>query len=113
MDWSKEKILSTVRELREDYLYMSEKDIEKKYADFKKDLGSLYLMVLTPTFNETILINLLEYRDKAKRENIPDMVRDVSVAEAISKKYLYPVVGEPSLADKKKAAKIIAKKYNK
>ena len=49
---------------------------------------------------------------KSVTENIPDMVRDVTVGETLAKRYLYPVVGEPSTDDKRKAASKITSKYN-
>ena len=54
---------------------------------------------------------MLQYRNKADNENIPNLVRDVTIGETMAKKYLYPVVGEPSIQQKKEAAAKVAQKY--
>ena len=68
-------------------------------------------MASAPNFNIQELKNLLAIRDRAKRENTPDIVRDTTVGEIYAKRYLYPVMGEPTLEQKKEAAKKVAKKY--
>ena len=71
----------------------------------------LYYSCMTPDFNMNTLNMMLNYRTKAETENIPDMVRDVTIGESKAKKYLYPVVGEPTIDQKKKAARKVAEKY--
>ena len=110
MDWDTDTILDTVKNLRKDCVYLRESEIESKYADFKEKFPKLYYTTLTPNFNINMLENMLNYRNRAKEENIPDLVRDVTIGEEMAKKYLYPVVGEPTIEQKKKAAKKVAEK---
>ncbi len=111
MDWSKGKILDTVKVLRKDAQTLSESEIDDKYSEFKEKFPKLFYMSLTPNFNIGRLEGLVNYRDKASRDNVPDLVRDVTVSEEFAKEYLYPVVGEPSLEQKRDAAKKVAEKY--
>ena len=110
MDWSTTKILDEVKKLRSDSLTLTESQIESKYSEFKEKFPKLYYTALTPNFNYVMFENMLNYRNKAERDNIPDLVRDVTIGEEMAKKYLYPVVGEPSIKEKKKAAKKVAAK---
>ena len=110
MDWNTETILDTVKKLRHDCVYLKESEIESKYSEFKDNFPKLYYTTLTPNFNMTMLENMLKFRNKAEQENIPDLVRDVTIGEEMAKKYLYPVVGEPTVEQKKKAAKKVAQK---
>ena len=110
MDWNSEKILETVDNLRKDYLYLNENDIMTKYEEFKTLFPKLFYTCLEPSFNHQELKNMLEFRDQAKNSHTPDLVRDTKVGEYMAKKYVYPVTGEPSLEEKKEAAKKVAKK---
>jgi hypothetical protein len=111
MDWTPEKIVSVIENVRKDSLYLTEKDIQIKYKEFMEKFPKLYYSCMTPDFNMNTLNMMLNYRTKAETENIPDMVRDVTIGESIAKKYLYPVVGEPTIDQKKKAARKVAEKY--
>lgn len=110
MDLSNEEILTLVDSLRLDSKTMNESGIKLKYADFIEKFPKLYYLALTPGFNKVMLTNMLNYRTKAKKENIPDLVRDVTIGEEMAKRYLYPVVGEPTIKQKKEAAKKVAVK---
>lgn len=112
MDWSSEKIVKTVEEIRDDFLDLTEIELNSKYSEFKKLFPKLYYTCMEKNFNITELKGLLEFRDKSSKENKPDIVRDATVAEHYSKKYLYPVVGEPTMEQKKEAGKKIAQKMS-
>lgn len=111
MDWSKDKIIDTVKVLRQDAQTLTESDINDKYSEFKEKFPKLFYMALTPNFNVGHLEGLIDYRDKSSRDNVSDLERDIFIGEAFAKKYLYPVVGEPTIDQKKKAAKKVAEKY--
>ena len=110
MDWGGEKIITVIDELRHDYLYMTEEEIFEKYKDFKEFFPKLFYTCLEPNFNSQELKNMLEFRDQAKVTQTPDLIRDTKVGEYMAQKYLYPVVGEPTMDQKKEAAKKVAKK---
>lgn len=110
--WTNEEIINEIKSIRSDTECCTEKEMTKKYETFSKTFPKLYMMSLTPHMNYEMLYKMLNYRKKAVDENIPDMIRDVTIGEMVSEKYIYPIVGEPSLEQKKKAAKIVAKKYN-
>lgn len=110
MDWPREKILDTVESLRKDAREMNERSVHEKYGVFKEKFPKLFYSSLDPNFNIPTLEKLLDYRDKSEKDNVPTLVRDTAVSEEFAKKYLYPVVGEPSLEDKKKAARKIVEK---
>ena len=111
MDWSTDKIVLTVTELKNDSVVLSEKSIRDKYSEFIERFPKLYYTCISPEFNINTLRAMLDYRNKAETENIPNLVRDVTMGETMAKKYLYPVVGEPSIEQKKKAAAKVAQKY--
>jgi hypothetical protein len=111
MDWNTTKIVDTVGELRYDYVTMTERDIRSKYAVFIEKFPKLYYTCIDPNFDMKTLDTLLQYRNKAENENIPNLVRDVTIGETMAKKYLYPVIGEPTIEQKKKAAAKVAQKY--
>lgn len=111
MDWTKDTIINTVKSLRIDARTLKESEINEKYSELKEKFPKLFYMAMTPNFNIDRLGGLLDYRDKATQDNIPELVRDVTVSEEFAKEYLYPVVGEPTLEQKKIAAKKVAEKY--
>jgi hypothetical protein len=111
MDWSTSKIIETVKELRDDANTMPERDIKAKYDTFIEKFPKLYYTCIAPNFDMKTLETMLQYRNKADNENIPNLVRDVTIGETMAKKYLYPVVGEPSIQQKKEAAAKVAQKY--
>lgn len=112
MDWSHNKIINTVKSLRNDSHSLNESQINEKYSEFKEKFPKLFYMCMTPNFDIECLNGLLNFRDKAERDNISDLERDVAVGEKFAKRYLYPVVGkEPSIEEKKEAAKKVAAKY--
>jgi len=111
MDWNTAKITETIESVRKDSLYLTERDIQTKYSEFIEKYPKLYYTCITPDFDFKTFNTLLEYRDKAEKDNIPNLVRDVTVGETMAKKYLYPVVGEPTIEQKKKAASKVAQKY--
>lgn len=111
MDWTPEEIINTVETIRKDSTNLTEQQIKVKYETFIEKFPKLYYTCITPEFSMATLKTMLSYRTKAKVDNIPDMVRDVTIGETMAKKYLYPVVGEPTVEQKKKAAGKVAEKY--
>ena len=111
MDWNTNKIIETVGEIRKDSLYLTEKSVQAKYSEFIEKFPKLYYTCITPDFDFKTFHTMLKYRNKAEQDNIPDLVRDVTIGETMAKKYLYPVVGEPTIEQKKKAAAKVAEKY--
>lgn len=114
MDWTTDRIVLTVDEIRKDSMVLTERDIKVKYGEFIEKFPKLYYTCIEPNFDFNTFNIMLGYRDKAEMDNIPDLVRDVTIGETMAKKYLYPVVGEPSIEQKKQAAvKVSEKYYNK
>jgi hypothetical protein len=111
MDWSKDKIISNIETLRKDSLYLKESEVKEKYSEFIEKFPRLYSLSIEPNFDIKSIEMMLNFRQKAIDENMPDMVRDVTIGEELAKRYLYPVVGEPTINQKRDAAKKIAKKY--
>ena len=112
MNWEDQDIINSVKEIRKDSEYLSEQQMKEKHAQFIEEFPKLYYTCISPSFSYDMLTSMLRYRKKAKDENIPDLVRDATIGEEMAKKYLYPVVGEPTLEQKKEAAKKVAAKYN-
>ncbi len=111
MDWSTEKILETVEQLREDSCYKNGDEIMEMYGEFRDKFPKLFYTCLSPDFNLGELRGLLQIRDNASRMGTPDIIRDTQVGEVYAKRYVYPVTREPSLSEKKVAAKKVAEKY--
>ena len=111
MDWSKERILQTIELLSSDSKNMTESNIKEKYSEFIEKFPKLYYSSLDPNFDLRSLKTMLNYRQKAEDENIHVLVRDITIGEELSKKYLYPVVGEPTNEQKAKAMKKVVQKY--
>jgi hypothetical protein len=105
MEWSKKKIIDTVESFQYDVCTKTTDEIEDKYDEFKQMFPKLYWTCLDPNFNLEELIGLLNIRDEASRNNTPDLVRDTTIGEHYAKKYVYPVVGEPTIEEKKIAAR--------
>jgi len=97
--------------LRSDSVLLSEKNVKIKYSEFFEKFPKLFYSSFEPNFDFSTFETMLQYRNKAEAEDIPDLVRDVTIGETMAKKYLYPVVGEPTIEQKKKAASKVAQKY--
>lgn len=111
MDWTSKKIMDTVENLRKDSCYKNGDELVGIYGEFRDQFPKLFYTCLEPDFNMQELGNLLKIRDNATKENTPDIVRDTTVGEFYAKRYVYPVTGEPTLEEKKKATKKVAKRY--
>jgi hypothetical protein len=111
MDWTSERIIATARDIYRDSGRKTLEEVETEYAEFKENFQKLFYACTAPNFNFQELEMLLRIRDNASRNGTPDIVRDTQVGEHYAKRYVYPITGEPSLEEKKKAAKKIAKKY--
>jgi hypothetical protein len=111
MDWSSDKIVETVEQLRKDSCYKNGDEIMEIYGEFRDKFPKLFYTCLSPDFNMDELRGLLNIRETASRTGTPDIIRDTQVGEVYAKRYIYPVTREPSMADKKLAAKKVAEKY--
>lgn len=111
MDWSTDKIIETVKDIRKDSNILTEQAVKTKYSVFIEKFPKLYYTCTTPNFDFKTFYTMITYRNKAESENIPNLVRDVTIGETMAKKYLYPIVGEPTVEQKKNAAAKVAEKY--
>lgn len=111
MDWSSEKILEEVESIHRDSGRLTLEEVEERHAEFKERFQKLFYAAAAPNFDAKELRWLLGVRDTAAAKGTPDIVRDTQVGEYYAKRYVYPITGEPSIADKKKAAKKVAQKY--
>ena len=111
MDWSKDKIIKTVKEIRGNFNNLTVQDIENNYKDFKEKFPKLYEFTLDKNFDIQILFQMLNHRDNSEKNNTSDFIRDVSISDSLAKKYLYPTFGEPTVEQKKIAAKKLLKKH--
>lgn len=111
MDWTSERILETVKNIHRDSGRKTIEEVEEEYKEFKENFQKLFYASIAPNFNFRELEWLLNVRDNATAKGVPDIVRDTHIGEHYAKKYVYPVTGEPSLNDKKNAAKKVAEKY--
>jgi hypothetical protein len=110
MEWESSKIIQTIENLQYDACVKTVGEIDEKYGNFRERFPKLFYSCLEPNFRIEELKELLHMREKAKEDKTPDFIRDVSVAEKFSQRWLYPVVGEPTLEQKKAAAKKVAQK---
>lgn len=111
MDWPSQRILATARDIHRDSGRKSLEEVEEEYKEFKEKFQKLFYACIAPGFNMQELEWLLGVRDNAAAKGTPDIVRDTHIGEHYARRYVYPVTGEPSLDEKKKAAKKVAKKY--
>ena len=110
MDWSKEKIYQTIVDLIKDKEECSIGELEQKYGDFKKEFPKWYETCLSNEKPENLLDGLsiyLNIREEVKDGTKSEIEANVQVAEYRAKQYLYPVVGEPTIQQKKDALKRI------
>lgn len=108
MDISKSEIYQVACNIVNDVSELTKKELEEKYDTFKKKFPKLYT-ICSETTNETKDKNLRELnillgiRDEVKRGSKNEIEANVQVSEYMAKQYVYPITGEPSLAQKKKA----------
>lgn len=111
MDWTAEKIIETVEQLRKDSCYKNGDEVMEIYSEFREKFPKLFYTCLNPDFNMNELQGLLKIRDNAKSKGVSDIIRDTQVGEVYAKRYVYPVIREPTISEKKNAAKKVAEKY--
>ncbi len=110
MDWSDEDILKNYENINNDKHILTQNDLDEKYKDFKKTFPKMYETILTNDHSYEHLKNMLSIRSKMKSKNISNVAGNVQAGEYLSRQYLYPVVGEPSLEQKKEALQKILDK---
>lgn len=104
-------ILEIFYKIEEDKKSLSKNDIQIKYKDFKDKYPKLFLSMLDGIFNKQQFMELVDIRrktfaaNKNKNHKIKKFESDINVSEHLARKYLYPVMGEPSEKQKREAYK--------
>lgn len=111
MDWSKQKILDTIKEIRRSSGVLTKHDADLKFIEFREQFPSLYNFCFDPSFDMQTIFHMLNWRDKTKNEGTSDFIRDVTISENLAKKYLYTQFPEPTVEQKKKAAEKILREH--
>ena len=117
MSVSSEEIYNNTVSLLRDVSSLNSEELSEKYSEYKKMFPKLYNMCLTDPDQKNIMINLvkmLNIRDSAKDGSKSIFEANVMAGEYIAKKYMYPIVGEPSPQKKVDALnKILKSSENK
>jgi hypothetical protein len=116
MEVSKYEILKTASELVIDIDNLTMNEIEEKYLSFKQKFPKLYQIIiqgpiLGKTNNQIIseLSIILGIREEVKSGLKDGISANVQVGEYMAKQYLYPVIGTPTIEQKKNALDKIVK----
>lgn len=112
MNYSKEEIYNTAVAIMDDLDKLNAQELEQKYMWFKEHFFKLYDTCITimPEEREKTLRELnvlLGIRDQRKAGTISNIESNVQVTEYMAKKYVYPIVGEPTKEQKKEAIRKI------
>ncbi len=112
MNYSKEEIYNTAIAIMDDLDKLNAQELEQKYMWFKEHFFKLYDTCITimPEEREKTLMELkvlLNIRDQRKAGTISNIESNVQVTEYMAKKYVYPIVGEPTKEQKREAIRKI------
>jgi hypothetical protein len=113
MDWSKQDLLRTSKEIIAD-LGLTTSELDSKYSIFKEKFPKIYEQIKS---NEPGFISELEHflgiREDLKNGLVTEIDANVQASEHVAKKYVYPIIGTPTEEQKKTALKKIIREHKK
>ena len=115
MDTDKTYIVSNINNIFTDRDLLTSDEINEKYAQFKEKFPKLFEAALEYENKEEFLHeldNMLRIRS-TRSTKTSEIATNVSIGEHFGRKYIYPLVGEPSQAQKTVALQKIIKEDEK
>jgi len=117
MNVSKDEIYNTCVNIMTDARVLTNHDLQNKYYDFKEKFLKLYEMCAYAADADKPYIlgelkKLLNIREEVISGTKEEIAANVQVGEYVAKKHLYPVIGEPTMEQKKVALKKIIKEHH-
>lgn len=118
MNLNSDLIIETYNTYKIDKETKTQQELNAKNEDFIKRYPKIWLSFLDNVFElekfkQLISIHEKSYNSASGNHKAKKFESDTQVSETLAKEYLYPVIGEPSKQDKKKAYKKAWKKANK
>lgn len=111
MNWTRQEITKSYNEVAKDSNVLIQTLLDKKHLKFKETFPKLYQMAIINSEENKIIFNMMmDQREKQINGKIEKNANDMFVGNQLGKKFIYPLVGNPTQKEMNEAVKKINSK---